>query len=322
MEEKICNHCEESKTLDNFYYRENRNLYETNCRKCNAQLAKEKRKDESVKESIKKSQQLYRQKNKDKLLEKEKAYRMENRDRLNVQNKQYYKDNADKLKEMARLNREHLKEQALTGQLEKPIIKEKTCTTCNQTQDISNFTFRKTRNVYESVCKTCNTEREKEHRRLHKDKINARRKEIQKPLTTEQKIKQNLRKRVNSFIENREGKNMYLKLLSCDKEFLIKWFEYHFKLDEHQEMNWDNYGDYWHIDHVTPCASFDLTNEDHQKQCFHWANLSPVLKEYNLSKGAKIKHIDQMRQEIRVKKFLKTVEVEKKTQKLKYSMKS
>ena len=52
-------------------------------------------------------------------------------------------------------------------------------------------------------------------------------------------------------------------------------------------MTWDNYGK-WHIDHIRPCASFDLTDPEQQKQCFHYSNLQPLWAADNLRKGASI----------------------------------
>ena len=49
-------------------------------------------------------------------------------------------------------------------------------------------------------------------------------------------------------------------------------------------MNWDNID----IDHILPCKSFDMSNEEEQRKCFHYTNLQPLFKPENRSKGAKI----------------------------------
>ncbi len=53
-------------------------------------------------------------------------------------------------------------------------------------------------------------------------------------------------------------------------------------------MTWENHSlNGWHIDHIKPCASFDLTIDSEQKQCFHYSNLQPLWAEDNLRKGNK-----------------------------------
>jgi len=52
-------------------------------------------------------------------------------------------------------------------------------------------------------------------------------------------------------------------------------------------MSWNNHGE-WHIDHIKPCTSFDLSKLSEQKKCFHYKNLQPLWAKDNLSKGAKI----------------------------------
>ena len=51
-------------------------------------------------------------------------------------------------------------------------------------------------------------------------------------------------------------------------------------------MSWDNYGrDGWHVDHIRPCASFDLNDEEQQLVCFNWRNLRPMWAAENISKS-------------------------------------
>ncbi len=43
-----------------------------------------------------------------------------------------------------------------------------------------------------------------------------------------------------------------------------------------------------HIDHIRPCVSFDLSDPEQQKACFHYSNLQPLWGPDNLSKGARL----------------------------------
>lgn len=70
-------------------------------------------------------------------------------------------------------------------------------------------------------------------------------------------------------------------LVGCTKDQLAAHLETQFQ----EGMSWDNYGE-WHIDHVRPCASFDLTDHAQQHQCFHYSNLQPMWALENIKKGA------------------------------------
>ena len=55
-----------------------------------------------------------------------------------------------------------------------------------------------------------------------------------------------------------------------------------------EKMNWDNYGDYWHIDHIIPQAALpykSLEDENFQK-CWALENLQPLEAKENMSKGS------------------------------------
>ena len=76
-----------------------------------------------------------------------------------------------------------------------------------------------------------------------------------------------------------------LNLLGCSIEDFKKYLESKFK----KGMNWNNYGrGGWHIDHIKPCASFDLSKEKEQRKCFFYLNLQPLWELENLKKGSKI----------------------------------
>jgi hypothetical protein len=51
-------------------------------------------------------------------------------------------------------------------------------------------------------------------------------------------------------------------------------------------MSWGNYGYRgWHVDHIVPCALFDLSKPAHVRRCFHFSNLQPLWAQDNLRKG-------------------------------------
>ena len=43
-----------------------------------------------------------------------------------------------------------------------------------------------------------------------------------------------------------------------------------------------------HVDHIVPCAIFDLSREDHQRVCFHYTNLQYLHKNDNMRKRASL----------------------------------
>ena len=70
-------------------------------------------------------------------------------------------------------------------------------------------------------------------------------------------------------------------------------------------MTLENYGKIWHIDHVIPCASFDLSNDIEVRKCFEWKNLRPYLAHKNKTKSDKINNFDIIMQELKVFSFQK-----------------
>jgi len=52
-------------------------------------------------------------------------------------------------------------------------------------------------------------------------------------------------------------------------------------------MTWDNYGE-WHLDHVQPLASFDLTDRSQFITACNWLNYQPLWAVDNIRKGDKI----------------------------------
>lgn len=97
------------------------------------------------------------------------------------------------------------------------------------------------------------------------------------------KIEDALRARICKAVRGKLKTDNTFNLVGCNTHELINYLSLLFS----DGMSWDNYGE-WHIDHIIPCAAFDLSNPTEQKQCFHYTNLQPLWAYENKSKGAKL----------------------------------
>ncbi len=119
--------------------------------------------------------------------------------------------------------------------------------------------------------------------REHLDKINYRRNN-RILCDTNYKIRYRIRVRIYNALRGNYKSSKTHELLGCSIDFLKQYLEAQFK----PSMSWSNYGvGGWHIDHIKPCASFDLSDPKQQKECFHYINLQPLWALENLRKGSK-----------------------------------
>ena len=97
------------------------------------------------------------------------------------------------------------------------------------------------------------------------------------------KLKQNLSRRIREVLKSNNVKKnkRSLEYTGCTASELYKYLESLF-IDN---MSWENMGKGgWDIDHRKPVASFDLSNKEERKKCFHYTNLQPMWHEDNMQK--------------------------------------
>ena len=97
------------------------------------------------------------------------------------------------------------------------------------------------------------------------------------------KMIHNQRKRLREFVKQ-TGSRVHLRF-GCSADFMRAHIEKQFT----RGMTWDNYGE-WHIDHIMPCAQFDLSNQMHADICFNWQNLRPLWADENHAKSDTVTH--------------------------------
>lgn len=78
-----------------------------------------------------------------------------------------------------------------------------------------------------------------------------------------------------------------LKLLGCSGEEFMVYLLSH-PNNSSGKFTAENYGEAWHVDHVRPLSSFDLSKDQERRQAFHYSNCQPLTPEENLRKGSNI----------------------------------
>jgi hypothetical protein len=223
----------------------------------------------------------YKLKNKERLKIKAKEYRLKNKELLKIKAKEYKLKNKENLKikaEEYRLkNKERIK-----------IIKKK-------------YRLKHIKKI---------TEYMKEWRLKNKEHLKTKAKEYY--LKNQEELKQFRKEWVlknknyyNLYLKNRKKTDPIFKLnvqyrsalsRSLKKNKTLGSIEYLGctipKFWEHLEkqftpgMTRENYGK-WHLDHIRPISSFDFTNLEQQKICWHYTNFQPMWAIDNMKKGAK-----------------------------------
>ncbi len=207
------------------------------------------------KEKIAKQTKKYRDKNKEKISQKAKKYRDKNKEKIRVKKKQDYEDN---------------KEYILTRNknwLKKNKVK--------MDKYLKEYRIENKKQIQLKV---------KEYKIRNKEKINKQ--SVQKRKDDSNfRILGNLRTRLSKVLKGNSKSKSTIELLGCTIHELRKHLQSQFL----KGMNWDNYGkNGWEIDHIKPCASFDLSDPKEQKHCFNYTNLQPLWGEDNRTKADKI----------------------------------
>jgi hypothetical protein len=120
----------------------------------------------------------------------------------------------------------------------------------------------------------------------HRQKILAKQRERRKEKLKSDpyfRMVMNLRRRFLLTLHGRYKEAPTRALVGCSWEELRRHLESKFR----DGMTWENYGKFWHVDHISPCKSFDLSVKENQHKCCHFSNLQPLLRLENLRKGGK-----------------------------------
>jgi len=98
----------------------------------------------------------------------------------------------------------------------------------------------------------------------------------------EYRLRHNLRRRIPNAIRQGVKAGSAIRLLGCTIDYFKDYIAARFR----PGMTWDNYGE-WHLDHIKPLASFDLTDLDQMVIACYYTNMQPLWAADNMRKGAR-----------------------------------
>ena len=108
-------------------------------------------------------------------------------------------------------------------------------------------------------------------------------------LNVEFKIRKNVSRQIVHALKRKEGSKHGQSVL--DKlGYSLQQLKEHLEKQFDENMNWENYGTYWHIDHIVPHSSFSYTSMDDEefKKCWSLNNLRPLEAIENIKKSNKL----------------------------------
>jgi hypothetical protein len=213
--------------------------------------------------------------------EKQKQYYLNNKEKQKQYKKEYYLNNKEKQKQYYLNNKEKQKQYKKEYYLNnKEKIKQKTKEYClNNKEKIKQWRlnnrekiiqqkkkhYLKNKKHYNQKCKQWRLNNKK-HIREYYHKYEKERFKID----PNYKLIKYTRNRIKSVLKGIYKSKSTIKLLGCSIEECWQHLESKFQ----PGMTRENHG-LWHVDHIRPCISFNLTDPEQQAICFHYTNLQP-----------------------------------------------
>jgi len=165
----------------------------------------------------------------------------------------------------------------------------RTCTTVWRKQhyaknkDVENKMCREYKKKNAERCKELNDRWKKEN----PDKVKARKRRyyLENMKNPKFRIENNMARAINKRVKLEKQDKKLKDILGYSTDELMTHLESKFK----PEMNWENQGKYWHIDHIRPKSWFKYESvaDPEFKACWALSNLQPLEASINCSKQAR-----------------------------------
>ena len=222
--------------------------------------------------------------NKEKIILLNREYRKNNAEKYKKMQSEYYKANAEKIKARVRAyektNREKINHQTRIDRAKNP---EKYRTKAKKYRIENKEKLNAARREYAAKNRALYQAYNSKYRTVNKNRLREEYKIYRKKREETDinfKIATRLRSRLYKAIKDSAKKGSAVNDLGCSISFLKQHLESLFSFG----MSWENYGK-WHVDHIKPLVSFDLTIREQFLKACHFTNLQPLWAKDNISKG-------------------------------------
>lgn len=205
----------------------------------------------------------YYQKNKEKRKAYDKQYKKDNVEKIKERSKKYYLENIDKIKEYDK--KRHGKNR-------------------NKDKTQHKLWVKNNPNYYKEYYHK-NIEKIRKRSRESQEYHNQYKKKKRK-INPKFKLDGNIGWMIWHGLKKEKGNKRWVTLVDYSIDDLMKHLEKQFT----SKMNWENYGNYWVVDHIIPRKVFNYTKPEHIdfKRCWALSNLQPLPVKENSKKGSNL----------------------------------
>lgn len=282
MNTKECTKCGEVKELSEFYKNKHaKDGYYWKCKACTKKYTAENKKRKS--EYDKK----YREKNKDKLKEQRKEYQENNKEKIAKQRRIHYLGNKEAKAEYDKKYRERNKAKYTENgkkhyQNNKEVYKKRS----KAHREANKEHYKELQQKYRQENKEQIAEAQSKYVKDNREKINARLRERRRT-DDNFNIMSKLRSRILKVVKRNNGEKAYSSIELVGMP--IDEYREYLKSTMTEGMTWEAFmnGEI-HLDHTKPCVSFDMSDPEQQKECFHYSNTQLLWAKDNLEKGDRL----------------------------------
>lgn len=181
----------------------------------------------------------------------------------------------------------------LRGHIDERLVSNSTCAECNRTRvKAQKKTPRGYQQNLDRQARYLRTPKgqdsvRRKHQRYHSSERGVAHRKHRYDTDIQYRIKNILRSRLRMAILHKSKRGSAIGDLGCSIEKFIA----HIESQWQPGWTWDrgSWGKIWHIDHIQPLATFDLTDQAQFRRAVHFSNLRPYPASLNISEGWRIR---------------------------------